>query len=311
MFPQYDIILDCTDHPSSRYFISDAAVLTGKPLVSASALRTEGQLVVLNYPPRGQDYNQANFCYRCLYRKPPPPETITACGDGGILGPVVGIMGTLMAVEAIKILTSPAPPSLGTSRDISPSLLLYSAYSNPPFRSVRLKGKRADCIACSSKATITKESLTSGSLNYMAFCGFTPSSDSLSEHERTSPQHYAALTSDRILIDVREPVEFGIAHIDNSLNIPSSLINRNPQASMTKLEDAVAQSQLTSGEKMSDIYFICKLGNDSQTAVSKMKEMPRFPDNHRFECKGDIKGGLWKWREQVDPSFPDYAGFPS
>ena len=313
LFPQYDIILDCTDHPSSRYFISDAAVLTGKSLISASALRTEGQLMVLNHPPRVQEYSQDNFCYRCVFPKPPPPETITACGEGGILGPVVGIMGTLMATEAIKILSSPAHPSHGSTQTASPSLLLYSAYSNPPFRSMRLKGKRADCIACSSKATITKESLTSGCLDYIAFCGFTSSSDVLSEHERISPQNYAALPSDRILIDVREPVEFGIAHIDNSLNIPFSLINRDPEASMTKLEDAVTQSQPTSasGEEKPDIYFICKLGNDSQMAVAKMREIPGFRDNGRYECKGDIKGGLWKWRKQIDPSFPDYAGFPT
>ncbi|EHK50419.1 hypothetical protein TRIATDRAFT_297199, partial [Trichoderma atroviride IMI 206040] len=95
---QYDLVLDCTDHPTSRYLISDICVLLSKPLVSASAFQTSGQLIVLNNPPgKGP-------CYRCVFPKPPPPESVVGCGEGGIIGPVVGTMGVLQALEAIKLI---------------------------------------------------------------------------------------------------------------------------------------------------------------------------------------------------------------
>ena len=93
-------MLDCTDHPTSRYLVSDACVLLRRPLVSASAFQTSGQLVALNSPPgRGP-------CYRCVFPRPPPPESVVGCGEGGIVGPVVGVMGVLQALEAIRIISS-------------------------------------------------------------------------------------------------------------------------------------------------------------------------------------------------------------
>jgi len=79
MVKQYDVIVDCTDSPSTRYLISDAAVICGKPLVSGSALGTEGQLAVYAY--------RGGPCYRCVFPVPPPPESVLTCGEGGILGP--------------------------------------------------------------------------------------------------------------------------------------------------------------------------------------------------------------------------------
>jgi len=102
----YDLVLDCTDHPASRYLISDAAVLCGKLLISGSALRTEGQLMVLNNPPSTSHQEAGGPCYRCIFPKPPPIESVVSCGDGGILGPVVGVIGVLMALEAIKLIAS-------------------------------------------------------------------------------------------------------------------------------------------------------------------------------------------------------------
>ena len=271
---------------------------------------------MLNYSPHGQGDEEQRFCYRCVFPKPPPPESITTCGEGGILGPVVGIMGVLMAMEAIKILSSYSSNALcepGIIPANQPSLLLYSAYSSPPFRSVQLKGRRKDCISCSKNATISRESLTSGSLDYVAFCGLAPKSNVLSDHERISPQDFAALQQNKkkphVLIDVREPVEFRIGHINESINLPFSMINRNPEASLVKLEDTLA-SEPWFGEEP-ELYFVCKLGNDSQVAIAKLKDVPRFNENHKYECKGDIKGGLWQWKERVDPAFPDYGAFPA
>ncbi|KAL6716139.1 hypothetical protein ACLMJK_005705 [Lecanora helva] len=313
LFPQHDLILDCTDHPSSRYFISDAAVLTGKPLISASALRTEGQLMVLNRIPKApSESNQNNFCYRCIFPKPPPPESITPCNEGGILGPVVGVMGTLMATEAIKLLTSPSNTAVA---DAQPSLLLYSAYTSPPFRSIRLKGRRKDCISCSPTATITSESLTSGSLDYVAFCGFPASTNVLPEDERISPQELAKIHDDgsshSVLIDVREPVEFAIAHIPASLNLPFSTITRDPETAISKLQSHIAThfppTSTTTEKNTPQLRFICRLGNDSQLAVAKLKEVEGFRESEHWVCKGDVRGGLRGWRREVEGGFPDYG----
>jgi adenylyltransferase/sulfurtransferase len=173
-------VLDCTDHPTSRYLISDACVLTGKPLVSASALKTEGQLIVLNNPPKPPEELSGGPCYRCIFPKPPPAESVLSCGEGGILGPVVGIMGVLQALEAIKVLTKQdktANTNPSTTKGVEEppraSLLMFSAYSNPQFRTMRLRSRRDTCAACSAERTISADSLTSGSLDYIAFCGRT------------------------------------------------------------------------------------------------------------------------------------------
>lgn len=267
--------------------------------------------MVLNHPAGSTE--QRNFCYRCVFPKPPPPESVTTCGEGGILGPVVGVMGVLMAMEALKILAPPPQPENQDSispTETPPALLMYSAYSNPLFRSVRLKGKRPDCMACSPKATINRETLESGSLDYIAFCGARTPTNLLPDEERTSPHAYFLLrqttTPPPILIDVRESVEYNIAHIDGSLNLPLSYITRNPHISLDQLEKKLEEVK-TSGR--SQLHFICRLGNDSQVAVQKLRDTARSGGGGKLEIKGDIKGGLAAWKRDVDRGFPDYGGF--
>lgn len=328
----YDLILDCTDRPSTRYLVSDAAVLAGKPVVTASALRTEGQLMVLNNPPRSHN-NPGGFCYRCVFPKPPPAESVLSCGDGGILGPVVGVMGVLMAMEALKILNplpqedeSQHPPK--TSQDtVAPALLLYSAYSNPPFRSIKLRGKRKGCPSCSDTSTITEESFKSTSSDYTAFCASTstaavaPTSDT----NRISAEEYskvrdATTRTPHILVDVREKVQFDICHIKGSINIPYSEIARDPEASIDRLDDIVPLLLNTNNNNNNSnpctsavhdapapLYLICRYGNDSQLAATALKTLPRFEQPHaKYDFKADIAGGLRAWRMKVDPSFPEY-----
>jgi adenylyltransferase/sulfurtransferase len=93
----YDIILDCTDNSPTRYLLSDTCVVLGKPLVSGAALQFDGQLCVYNY--------KGGPCYRCLFPRPPPPETVGSCMENGVLGTITGTIGTLQALEAIKIVT--------------------------------------------------------------------------------------------------------------------------------------------------------------------------------------------------------------
>ncbi|THX52660.1 hypothetical protein D6D06_06590 [Aureobasidium pullulans] len=294
IFENYDFVLDCTDHPTSRYLISDACVLSGKPLVSASALRTEGQLTVLNNPPRAPGASDGGPCYRCVFPRPPPAESVVSCGEGGILGPVVGVMGILQALEAIKLITaSPdtaAPP---------PSLLLFSAYSIPQFRNVKLRSRRVDCASCSANHTVTPASLTSGSMDYIAFCGVTNPVDVLPSSSRISASDLLSTLSSTsphddyapIILDVRDPTQFELCNLPSSINLPwqglSSRLRDDPQV-MEDLKDR-------------DVLVVCKLGNDSQLAVQMLEAA-----NPGIRSLKDVKGGFRAWRNEVDPEWPDY-----
>ena len=202
---KYDIVLDCTDRPSSRYLISDICVLLQKPLVSASALKTDGQLMALNYPAKPQGSETGGPCYRCIFPKPPPADQVVNCGDGGIIGPVVGAMGVLQALETIKL----AAKGLNDvdSSDVKPTLLLFSSNGPSTFRSVRLRPKRSDCFACSSKAGLTLKSLSCGSMDYVAFCGSAAPVKLVSPEEQISATELAKCRSEgrsHILLDVRD-----------------------------------------------------------------------------------------------------------
>ena len=324
IFQQYDLVLDCTDNPASRYLISDTAVLTEKPLVTASALRTEGQLMILNDPPRKPKDLANGPCYRCVFPNPPPADTVIACGEGGILGPVVGVMGVLMALEAIKLLANqnelPVETAIGTDRkrnERAASMLLYSAYNNPPFRNVRLRGRRKGCVACSTDAKITKETLAaSGSQFYETFCGTKNVVNLLSHAERISPEaaHHAHLSGTRpLILDVRDATQFGICHLESSINIPFTLIESASGSSDEVANDPTDEHQrgelralesLRTQAQDSPLHIVCRYGNDSQLAVRKLKELGF--DNGGSRWIGDIKGGLHAWKQEVDPSWPEY-----
>ncbi|QDS70616.1 hypothetical protein FKW77_000504 [Venturia effusa] len=313
----YDVVLDCTDTPASRYLISDTCVLLGKPLVSASALRTEGQLMLLNCPPRPAGDPGGGPCYRCVFPKPPPPETVTSCGDGGILGPVVGIMGLLQALETIKVVIADCSTSLAEGALSAPSLLLFSAYSSPQFRSIRLRPRKMACAACSSQATITADALTSGSMDYVQFCGLATPINILGPDERISALDYAEsrkvtslMGKQHQLIDVREKVQYDLCHLFGSVNIPFSQLSQLPSSWEDIMKDEEARKVLKLLKSSfprfegDPVYVVCRLGNDSQVAVKKLKDLGL--DNGGKTWVGDISGGLRAWREQVDGSFPKY-----
>ncbi|KAL2865728.1 HesA/MoeB/ThiF family protein [Aspergillus lucknowensis] len=305
---KYDLILDCTDNPATRYLISDTAVLLGKPLVSASALRTEGQLMVLNNPPRPPGDKTGGPCYRCVFPRPPPANSITSCADGGILGPVVGAMGVLQALEAIKVLTHDAEVNGPTP----PTLLIFSAYSSPQFRTIKLRSRRPNCAVCSAEATVTLDSVRSGSMDYVFFCGTAGLEDALSPDERITPLEYHlnhSTTANRHILDVREKVQFDICSLENSINIPiSHILALAPSAPLTGVDDLKPLPSWLPPEIAADsespIYVVCRQGNDSQTAVRRLKNLGLDRGGERLIV--DIKGGLRSWREQVDSEWPDY-----
>ncbi|KAK9856704.1 hypothetical protein MYU51_000559 [Penicillium brevicompactum] len=310
IFQDYDIILDCTDNPATRYLISDTAVLCGKPLVSASALRTEGQLMVLNNPPRAPGDKTGGPCYRCVFPKPPPADSVVSCADGGIIGPVVGTMGVLQALEAIKVVTTPEPAEGTTRPRDPPSLHIFSAYSSPLLRTIRLRSRRTNCAVCSAEATVSLDTIRSGSTDYVFFCGSANLPSLLSPEERISAREYnqrqSVPSESHTVIDVRDEAQFGICSLENSINIPISTVLASSSARPT--EQAAQLPSWVPSELANDsthpIYVVCRLGNDSQIVVKKMKDLGL--DQHGKRFIGDIRGGFKSWKDQVDPEWPEY-----
>ncbi|KAJ4417688.1 hypothetical protein N0V82_006049 [Gnomoniopsis sp. IMI 355080] len=316
---QYDLVLDCTDHPTSRYLISDICVLLHKPLVSASALRTDGQLIVLNTPPRpqGSISTTAPPCYRCVFPKPPPPEAVVSCGEGGILGPVVGMMGVLQALEAIKIISAGlhAPGGIedsnSTASMAAPTLLLFSGATPgaPSFRAVKMRSRRKDCFACGQdgEANLTLDTLRSGSLDYLAFCGgMSAPIKVLTADQRISANDFRARLASLdpnhfLLLDVREKELFDIAHIDGAVNVPYSRIQSS--ARRQQREEGALPDWLPEG--LGDdvqIYVICRVSNDSQMVARQLIELGLGRGGERWI--GDIEGGMRDWKNWVDPTLP-------
>jgi len=156
----YDVILDCTDNAATRYLLSDTAVLLGKPLVSGAAQRFDGQLCTYNLGPEGP-------CYRCLFPRPPSsPEAAPSCEETGILGAVTGVIGSLQALEAIRIIVGLMTHD--GQQQPHPTLLLYAALSVPPFRSVKLRKRRAACPACGTEGQRLGKI---EDVDYVQFCG--------------------------------------------------------------------------------------------------------------------------------------------
>ena len=146
---EYDVIVDGTDNFPTRYLVNDACVMLGKPLVDASIFRFEGQLTVFD-PARGGP------CYRCLFPEPPPPGLVPSCAEAGVLGVLPGIMGSLQAMEAIKIILGIGEPLIGR-------LLLYDALDGE-FMEVSVP-PAPDCPVCGENPTVTEL------IDYHQFCG--------------------------------------------------------------------------------------------------------------------------------------------
>ncbi|PWW80213.1 hypothetical protein C7212DRAFT_273861 [Tuber magnatum] len=293
---EYDLVLDCTDHPAIRYLINDVAVIMNIPIVSASALKMDGQLVVLNNPPG------TGPCYRCIWPRPPPVGSVVGCGEGGILGPVVGLMGVMQAVEAIKIITMNPVRDIGRTE-----MTLFAACGASPFRCLKMRGRKAECVACGSperaEEKITRESIEGGRMDYVAFCGGRVGVRVLQADERVSVAEYKRVMDsgvEHLLLDVRERTQFGICQLAGSLNIPYT------EFEALKCEDSEAEeikSMFRDQPKDRPVYVICRLGNDSQIVVRQLKEAGVFPDNRVF----DIEGGVTEWaRSGVAGEFPEY-----
>lgn len=273
----YDVILDCTDNAPTRYLISDTAVALGVPLVSGAALGFDGQLCVYNLGADGP-------CYRCLFPAPPTPTSVRSCSEAGVLGVVTGTIGTLQALEAIKIITG-----LHEGR---PNLLLFSALSVPPFRSIKLRTRSKTCAACGE----TGQRKGIEETDYVQFCG-GPTPDYVSSglsggdaSKRVSAKYLEdALQQGQCrVLDVRPRVEFGICSLPGSTNVPLTELVSDPSTHL--------------GNDQRPIYVVCRLGNDSQIAADALRSVAVEGSPHIV----DVIGGLRSWSRTVDPLFPVY-----
>uniref|UniRef100_A0A8C9RJ78 Adenylyltransferase and sulfurtransferase MOCS3 n=1 Tax=Scleropages formosus TaxID=113540 RepID=A0A8C9RJ78_SCLFO len=287
----YDIVADCSDNVPTRYLVNDACVLSGKPLVSASALRIEGQLTVYNY--------HGGPCYRCLYPVPPPTETVTNCSDGGVLGVVPGIMGCFQALEVLKIASS-------KTSSCHQQLLMFDALTTR-FRSIRLRPRQMGCAVCGDNPTVT------GLQDYEKFCGSAATDKCrrlclLSKDQRISVQEYQDIVGRQalhILLDVRPLVEVDICQLPFSLNIPLASLENRKSEHIQLLKDKIMEiKQLMNTEMPVPVYVICKMGNDSQKAVQVLEQMSGT-EVENVTAK-DVIGGLMAWAQKIDPSFPQY-----
>jgi adenylyltransferase/sulfurtransferase len=277
---QYDLVLDCTDAPAIRYLINDVSVLCGKTIVSGSGLKTDGQLSILNFDNSGP-------CYRCFYPQPPSADSVTSCSDGGVIGPAIGLVGITMALETIKLLTG-----FYTRDNFKPFLSIYSGYPQQQIRVFKMRNRQPTCAVCGSAPIITKESIESDKIDYVAFCG-KASPPTLDANFRINVKQYSNEDTNSILIDVRPKEQFQITSLPNSINIPWD-------PTMKKLDDVDDYLPAGFDKKNHPVYVVCRYGNDSQLATKKLIETMGFGNVK------DIVGGLNKWSDDIDPSFPKY-----
>ena len=269
----YDVIVDGTDNFPTRYLVNDACVLLGKPNAYGSIFRFEGQASVF----AAKD----GPCYRCLYPEPPPPGLVPSCAEGGVLGILPGVIGTIQATEAVKLIMGNGEPLIGR-------FLVYDAL-RMHFRELKLR-KDPDCPVCGEHPTVTEL------IDYEQFCGLTPAATDSGTaadpaaagpgaDEATVEQLKARidLADGVFILDVREPQEFQICRIPGSTLIPLGDLPK----------------RLHELEGRGEMIVHCKSGARSAKAVKLLRESG-------FAEAKNLRGGILRWIDAVDPSLPKY-----
>ncbi|MBH0775719.1 adenylyltransferase/sulfurtransferase MoeZ [Nocardia bovistercoris] len=264
LFADYDLIVDGTDNFATRYLVNDAAVLAGKPYVWGSIYRFEGQVSVFwEDAPDDRGIN-----YRDLYPEAPPPGMVPSCAEGGVLGVLCASIGSVMVTEAIKLLTGIGDPLLGR-------LMVYDAL-DMSYRTIKLRRDP-------ERQPITEL------IDYEAFCGVVSDEGQAAAADSTITarelKELLDAGKDIELIDVREPVEWDIVHIEGAKLIP--------------------KDRILSGEALSDlpqnrpIVLHCKTGIRSAEVLAALKKAGFADATH-------VQGGIVAWANQVDKSLPVY-----
>jgi len=263
LFREFDIIVDGTDNFPARYLINDACVLLGKANIYGSIYRFQGQVSVLS--------TKEGPCYRCLYPEPPPPSLVPSCSEGGVLGVLPGIIGTIQGVETLKLI-------LGIGDSLVGRLLLFDALKMK-FREITF-GKNPECPACGDRPSVREL------LDYDAFCGIAADQSGLmrSDTSITVKELQTRLSAGdgMVLVDVREPHEHRI------VNIGGRFI---PLGDLPRHVHELDPSQ--------EIIVLCHHGVRSGRAVEFLRQAG-------FRKVWNVEGGIDRWSIEVDDSLPRY-----
>jgi adenylyltransferase/sulfurtransferase len=264
----YDLVVDGTDNFETRYLINDACVLSSIPNVYGSIFRFEGQLSVF--------CTQAGPCYRCLFPVPPDPDAVPNCAEGGVLGVLAGVIGTLQATEAVKLILGQGQPLIG-------KLLLYNALEMD-FQKLAIK-RKSDCPVCGEQPTITspadlflscanpvKEASTTGGDMHGSDIDVTDVAKILKER-----------ANEILLLDVRNDNEVAFCKIEGSKHIP---LNELP-------------ARFNELDKNTETYIYCRSGARSRNAVEYLKQ-------NGFTSLRNVRGGILEWSDKVDSTIPKY-----
>lgn len=259
----YDLIVDGTDNFATRYLINDTSVLLGIPNVYGSVHRFEGQASVFGTPE--------GPCYRCLFREPPPPHLVPSCAEAGVLGVVPGLVGTIQATEAIKML-------LGLGDTLAGRLLTIDVMTMA-FRTIEIR-RDPECPACGTREITAL-------MDYDEFCGGSTTADQARSVVREiQPSQLAErLEGGEALeiIDVREPYEWKIGHIPGARLVPLDRI----AAEIPRLD------------KRRETILYCKVGVRSMFAARQLADAG-------VSDVRNLAGGILRWIDEVDPTMTRY-----
>ena len=257
----YDVVLDGTDNFPTRYLSNDVCAFLKKPNIYGSILRFEGQCSV--FAP-----HLGGPCYRCMLPQPPAPGVVPACAEGGVLGVLPGVIGTMQALEAIKLILGVGTPLVGR--------LIHFDALQFKFREFKLR-RDPKCPVCGEHPTITAP------IDYDRFCGIPGASPGTASPESLSVAALKRKLDDAdarlLLLDVREPFEWELGHIAGSRHIPLGEL----AARIGELDPA------------RETALLCKSGVRSARALRLLREAG-------FKNLWNIEGGITAWSREVDPS---------
>jgi len=263
LFREFDIIADGTDNFPTRYLVNDACVLTGKPNVYGSIFRFEGQASVFA--------TEEGPCYRCLYPEPPPPGLVPSCAEGGVLGILPGLVGVIQATETIKLI-------LGQGDSLVGRLLLVDALGMK-FRELKLR-KNPDCPACGKSPTVK------ALIDYNEFCGIrgeeAPVANDVPTISVQELKQRLDAKADIFILDVREPHEYQICHLNGYLIPVGDLPKRVHELDSSR-----------------EIVAHCRSGVRSARAVNFLRRAG-------FKKVYNLTGGILEWADKIDPTMPKY-----
>jgi sulfur-carrier protein adenylyltransferase/sulfurtransferase len=259
----FDIVVDGSDNFPTRYLVNDACVLLGKPNVYGSIFRFDGQASVFDA--------RVGPCYRCLFADPPPPDLVPSCAEGGVLGVLPGIIGSIQALETIKLI-------VGVGETLVGRLLLCDA-RRMQFRELAL-AKDPECPVCGTHPTVTEL------IDYEAFCGMGDGGVGTGDGVEVAPAELKrewSANPNLVVIDVREPHEYEIARIDGARLIPLSEL----------------PGRLGEIDGRAEIVTHCHHGLRSLRALELLK-------GAGFSRVRSLQGGIDAWSVDVDPEVPRY-----